>query len=162
MKKRGLLPGLTFSNELISRDEGLHCTFAILLYELLQYTRLSEHVVHQIFKQAVDIEKQFVCESLPVSLIGMNSKLMCEYIEVVANKHLSDLGYSTLYKNAKNPFDWMEMISLEGKSDFFTRKVSEYGKPRSSTSTTPKTPLTKVELELKIPSSQTFGEELDF
>ena len=124
MKKRGLLPGLTFSNELISRDEGLHCEFACLLYSMLS-NQLSEEEVHTIISEAVSIEKEFVSEALPVDLIGMNAKLMQQYIEFVADRWIAELGYKKIY-NTTNPFDFMELISLEGKTNFFERKISEY------------------------------------
>jgi len=133
LKKRGLLPGLTFSNELISRDEGLHCDFACLLYSTLEYTKLPQKKVHKIVDEAVQIEKRFVCEALPVDLIGMNSKLMSEYIEFVADRLIVSLGYEKLY-NAKNPFSFMEMISLEGKTNFFEKRVGEYSKANVGTS----------------------------
>jgi ribonucleoside-diphosphate reductase beta chain len=126
MKKRGLMPGLTFSNELISRDEGLHCEFACLLYSMLQ-NKLSEKDVHGIISDAVAIEKEFVTEALPVDLIGMNAKLMQQYIEFVADRWLSELGYSKIF-NATNPFDFMELISLQGKTNFFEKRVGEYQK----------------------------------
>ena len=126
MKKRGLMPGLTFSNELISRDEGLHCEFACLLYSMLQ-NKLSEKEVHGIISDAVAIEKEFVTEALPVDLIGMNAKLMQQYIEFVADRWLSELGYSKIF-NATNPFDFMELISLQGKTNFFEKRVGEYQK----------------------------------
>jgi len=126
LKKRGLMPGLTFSNELISRDEGLHCEFACLLYGMLQ-NKLSEEEVHNIIKDAVAIEKEFVTEALPVDLIGMNAKLMQQYIEFVADRWLGELGYTKVY-NATNPFDFMEMISLQGKTNFFEKRVGDYQK----------------------------------
>ncbi|MER2999019.1 ribonucleoside-diphosphate reductase small subunit [Pontibacter populi] len=126
MKKRGLMPGLTFSNELISRDEGLHCDFACLLYSMLQ-NKLSEERIHAIIKDAVAIEQEFVTDALPVDLIGMNAKLMSQYIEFVADRLLISLGYSKIY-NATNPFDFMEMISLQGKTNFFEKRVGEYQK----------------------------------
>lgn len=126
LKKRGLMPGLTFSNELISRDEGLHCDFACLLYEMLE-NKLSQNAIHAIIKEAVDAEKEFVGDALPVSLIGMNADLMKQYIEFVADRLLIALGYEKLYR-ATNPFDFMEMISLSGKTNFFERRVSEYQK----------------------------------
>jgi ribonucleoside-diphosphate reductase beta chain len=126
LKKRGLMPGLTFSNELISRDEGLHCEFACLLYGMLQ-NKLSEEQVHTIIRDAVTIEKEFITEALPVALIGMNSKLMAEYIEFVADRWLSELGYTKIY-NTANPFDFMEMISLQGKTNFFEKRVGDYQK----------------------------------
>ena len=126
LKKRGLMPGLTFSNELISRDEGLHCSFACQLYSKLKH-RLTQDEMNNIISEAVEIEKSFICDALPVSLIGMNSSLMGQYVEFVADQMLIDLGYSTLY-NSKNPFDWMDMISLEGKTNFFEKRVGEYQK----------------------------------
>jgi ribonucleoside-diphosphate reductase beta chain len=126
MKKRGLMPGLTFSNELISRDEGLHCEFACLLYSMLK-SKLTEKEVHGIISDAVTIEKEFITDALPVDLIGMNAKLMQQYIEFVADRWLSELGYSKIY-NATNPFDFMELISLQGKTNFFEKRVGEYQK----------------------------------
>lgn len=126
LKKRGLMPGLTFSNELISRDEGLHCDFACLLYSMLN-NRPSEETIREIISDAVAIEKEFICEALPVDLIGMNSKLMSQYIEFVADRLMKALGYQTIY-NATNPFDWMELISLEGKTNFFEKRVADYQK----------------------------------
>lgn len=126
LKKRGLMPGLTFSNELISRDEGLHCTFACLLYGMLQ-NKLSEEQVHQIIQEAVDIEQQFVTDALPVSLLGMNAQLMQQYIAFVADRWLTELGYSKLF-HATNPFDFMELISLQGKTNFFEKRVGDYQK----------------------------------
>jgi ribonucleotide reductase beta subunit family protein with ferritin-like domain len=147
LKKRGLMPGLAFSNELISRDEGLHwfvkflsffkrclsyfvyiyilpSDFACLLYTMLKYP-LPTSVVHRIIGDAVACEKEFICEALPVALIGMNASLMSQHIEFCADRLLISLGVEPLY-NTKNPFDWMEMISLEGKTNFFERRVSEY------------------------------------
>ncbi|KAH9305066.1 hypothetical protein KI387_009470 [Taxus chinensis] len=126
LKKRGLMPGLTFSNELISRDEGLHCDFACLLYSLLNQ-KLSEDRVRQIVCDSVDIEREFVCDALPCDLVGMNAKLMGQYIEFVADRLLVALGYSKVY-NVQNPFDWMELISLQGKTNFFEKRVGEYQK----------------------------------
>lgn len=126
LKKRGLMPGLSFANELISRDEGLHCDFACLLYSKLQHP-LSQDMVHELIANAVAIEKEFVVDALPVKLIGMNADLMCQYIEFVADRLLVALGYSKLY-HAVNPFDFMELISLQGKTNFFERRVSEYQK----------------------------------
>ncbi|XP_073154142.1 ribonucleoside-diphosphate reductase small chain A [Henckelia pumila] len=126
LKKRGLMPGLTFSNELISRDEGLHCDFACLLYSLLQ-KQLHWQKVHLIVHEAVEIETQFVCEALPCALIGMNSTLMSQYIKFVADRLLVALGYERKY-NVENPFDWMEFISLQGKANFFERRVGDYQK----------------------------------
>ena len=124
LKKRGLMPGLTFSNELISRDEALHTEFAVLLYNKLN-NKLSENKIHEIIKEAVDIEKQFICSALPCRLLGMNSHLMNQYIEFVADRLCIQLGYSRIYK-VSNPFDFMEMISLESKTNFFEKRVSEY------------------------------------
>ncbi|KAI3813086.1 hypothetical protein L1987_17802 [Smallanthus sonchifolius] len=126
LKKRGLMPGLTFSNELISRDEGLHCDFACLLYGLLN-TKVSEERVKSIVADAVEIEREFVCDALPCALVGMNGDLMTKYIEFVADRLLSSLGYSKVF-NAQNPFDWMELISLQGKTNFFEKRVGEYQK----------------------------------
>lgn len=126
LKKRGLMPGLTFSNELISRDEGMHCEFACLLYSMLQ-NKLSQAEVTQIITDAVEIEKEFVTDALPVNLIGMNAKLMSQYIEFVADRWLAELGYDKYY-NATNPFDFMEMISLQGKTNFFEKRVGDYQK----------------------------------
>ena len=126
LKKRGLMPGLTFSNELISRDEGLHCSFACQLYSKLK-RKLTQQEINRIIEEAVDVEKSFICDALPVSLIGMNSSLMGQYVEFAADRMLTDLGYEPLY-NSKNPFDWMDMISLEGKTNFFEKRVAEYQK----------------------------------
>jgi ribonucleoside-diphosphate reductase beta chain len=126
LKKRGLMPGLSFSNELISRDEGLHCDFACLLYTELQ-NKLSEKQVKEIIADAVEIEKEFVTDALPVRLIGMNAELMRTYIEFVADRLLVALGYSKMY-NATNPFDFMELISMERKTNFFENRVAEYKK----------------------------------
>jgi ribonucleoside-diphosphate reductase beta chain len=126
LKKRGLMPGLSFSNELISRDEGLHCDFACLLYNKLE-NKLTTERVHEIIGDAVAIEKEFVSDALPVDLIGMNSKMMCQYIEFVADRLLVALGYHRLF-NATNPFDFMELISLQGKTNFFEKRVGEYQK----------------------------------
>ncbi len=126
LKKRSLMPGLTFSNELISRDEGLHCDFACLLYKHI-VNKLSQDRIYEIIGNAVEIEKKFVTESLPVELIGMNSKLMTQYIEFVADRLIYALGYQKLY-NATNPFEWMDMISLQGKTNFFEKKVGDYQK----------------------------------
>jgi ribonucleoside-diphosphate reductase beta chain len=126
LKKRGLMPGLAFSNELISRDEGLHCDFACLLYNQLQ-EKLPIEAVTAVIAEAVEYEKEFVTDAIPVALIGMNAKLMCQYIEFVADRLLGELGCPKIY-NATNPFDFMEMISLEGKTNFFEKRVSEYQK----------------------------------
>jgi ribonucleoside-diphosphate reductase beta chain len=126
LKKRGLMPGLTFSNELISRDEGLHCDFACLLYSQLE-NKLSKEKVTSIITNAVIIEKDFVSDALPVRLIGMNADMMCQYIEFVADRLLVALGCPKTY-NATNPFDFMELISLQGKTNFFEKRVAEYQK----------------------------------
>ena len=126
LKKRGLMPGLAFSNELISRDEGLHCDFACMLYNQLQ-NKLTVEEVTTIIAEAVEYEKEFVTDAIPVALIGMNAKLMCEYIEFVADRLLGELGCPKIY-NSTNPFDFMEMISLQGKTNFFEKRVSEYQK----------------------------------
>jgi ribonucleoside-diphosphate reductase beta chain len=126
LKKRGLMPGLTFSNELISRDEGLHCEFACLLYGMLN-SKLSQEQVHAIINEAVVIEKEFITEALPVDLIGMNAKLMKQYIEFVADRWLDELGYEKIF-HSQNPFDFMEMISLQGKTNFFEKRVGDYQK----------------------------------
>ncbi len=125
-KKRGLLPGLCFSNALISRDEGLHAEASVMIYNKLE-TRLPEERVHEIFKESVDMEKEFICESLPVSLLGINSDSMASYIEYVADFWLKKLKYDPLY-DTKNPFEWMEMQGLQGQSNFFELRVSEYSK----------------------------------
>ena len=127
LKKRGLMPGLTFSNELISRDEGLHTDFACLLYKDYIQNKPSESRIVELVTEAVAFECEFITEALPVSLIGMNSANMIEYIKFCADRLMRQLGYSNIY-NAKNPFDWMELISMQGKTNFFERKVSEYQK----------------------------------
>ena len=127
LKKRGLMPGLSFSNELISRDEGLHCDFACLLYTKHLVNKLTKEQVREIIMDAVAIEKEFVTDAIPVKLIGMNSDLMSQYIEFVADRLLTELGNEKEY-NATNPFDFMEMISLQGKSNFFEKRVGEYQK----------------------------------
>jgi ribonucleotide reductase beta subunit family protein with ferritin-like domain len=132
LKKRGLMPGLTFSNELISRDEGLHTLFAIALYHV-QAKKLSDAEIHAVIREAVVIEKEFICDALPCSLIGMNSKLMSEYIEFVADRLAVQLGAPKLYRTA-NPFDFMDLISMEGKTNFFEKKVSEYSRPTDNAS----------------------------
>lgn len=126
LKKRGLMPGLTFSNELISRDEALHCEFATMMYSMLK-NKVNPIRVQQIIKEAVDIEKEYVSEALPVSLIGMNANLMKQYIEYVADYWLVRLGVPKMY-NASNPFDFMELISLSGKTNFFEKRVGDYQK----------------------------------
>lgn len=127
LKKRGLMPGLAFSNELISRDEGLHCDFACLLYTQHLVNKLPASQVAEIIQEAVEIEKEFIIDALPVKLIGMNSDLMSQYIEFVADRLLVELGNEKIY-HATNPFDFMEMISIQGKSNFFERRVGEYQK----------------------------------
>jgi ribonucleoside-diphosphate reductase beta chain len=127
LKKRGLMPGLTFSNELISRDEGLHCDFACLLYNTHLVNQLSKETVTEIIQDAVEIEKEFVTDAIPVKLIGMNAELMCQYIEFVADRLLEELECDKIYKTT-NPFDFMDMISLQGKTNFFEKRVAEYQK----------------------------------
>ena len=127
LKKRGLMPGLSFSNELISRDEGLHCDFACLLYTNHVKNKLPKEQVTKIITDAVMIEKEFVSDAIPVRLIGMNADLMCQYIEFCADRLLLALGCDKFY-NASNPFDFMEMISLQGKTNFFEKRVAEYQK----------------------------------
>lgn len=126
LKKRGLMPGLCTSNEFISRDEGMHCDFACLLYGMLE-NKLPKETVQAIIRDAVENEHEFVTDAIPVSLIGMNAKLMCQYIEFVADRLLVSLGCDKIY-NSTNPFDFMEMISLQGKTNFFEKRVSEYKK----------------------------------
>ena len=127
LKKRGLMPGLTFSNELISRDEGLHTEFAVTLYHKLQ-NKISKDQIEVIIREAVVIEKEFITEALPCSLLGMNARDMAQYIEFVADRLALQFGIQKIYKST-NPFDFMELISLEGKTNFFEKKVSEYSKP---------------------------------
>jgi len=127
LKKRGLMPGLTFSNELISRDEGLHTLFAVNLYHTLR-SSISQERIAEIIKEAVAIEKEFIVDALPCSLLGMNSNMMSQYIEFVADRLAVQFGLPKIYKT-QNPFDFMELISLEGKTKFFEKKVSEYSKP---------------------------------
>ena len=124
LKKRGLMPGLTFSNELISRDEALHCEFAVLLYSKL-VKRMSKARIHEIIREAVEIETEFICDALPCRLIGMNSTMMTQYIQFMADRLCVQLGYDKIY-NVTNPFDWMELISLQGKTNFFEKRVSDY------------------------------------
>jgi len=124
LKKRGLMPGLTFSNELISRDEALHTEFAILLYKKL-VKKLPKARIHEIIKEAVEIENEFICEALPCRLIGMNAGLMTQYIQFVADRLCLQLGYDKIY-NVSNPFDFMELISLESKTNFFEKRVDAY------------------------------------
>jgi len=127
LKKRGLMPGLGFSNELISRDEGLHCDFACLLYNNHIVNKLDKKEIEEIILDAVSIEKEFILEALPVKLIGMNSDLMSQYIEFVADRLLVELGNEKVF-NATNPFDFMDMLSIQGKSNFFEKRVAEYQK----------------------------------
>jgi ribonucleoside-diphosphate reductase beta chain len=127
LKKRGMMPGLTFSNELISRDEGMHCDFACLLYNRHVKHKLDPETVRSIIAEAVEIEKEFVSDALPVSLIGMNATMMCQYIEFVADRLLISLGQPKFYK-AENPFSWMDMINLQGKTNFFEKRVGDYQK----------------------------------
>jgi len=127
MKKRGLLPGLSFSNELISRDEGMHCDFAVHLHNNHLVNQVPKDRIKQIIMEALDIEREFITESLPVDLIGMNSKLMTQYLEFVADRLLGELNCEKVF-NAENPFDFMEMISLQGKTNFFEKRVSDYRK----------------------------------
>merc|ERR1719323_2712498 len=136
LKKRGLMPGLTFSNELISRDEGLHAEFACLIYGMLQH-KLPDDVVHDIIRSAVEVERRFICEALSCDLIGMNSEMMTRYIEFVADRLLTSLGHTKVFGSA-NPFDWMELISLQGKTNFFEKRVGEYQKAGVMSSVTPK------------------------
>jgi ribonucleoside-diphosphate reductase subunit M2 len=124
LKKRGLMPGLTFSNELISRDEAMHTEFAVLLYNKLKH-KTSKKKVYELIKEAVEIEKEFICEALPCRLIGMNAESMSQYIEFVADRLVVQLGYDKIY-NTANPFDFMEMISMEHKTNFFESRVSDY------------------------------------
>lgn len=126
LKKRGLMPGLCFSNELISRDEGLHCDFACLLFKMLQ-EKPNEDVITNIIRDAVEIEKEFVTEALSVALIGINATSMCQYIEFIADRLLNELGCQKIY-NKTNPFDWMELISMQNKTNFFEKHVAEYSK----------------------------------
>lgn len=127
LKKRGLLPGLAFSNELISRDEGMHCDFAVHLHNNHIINKVTKERIKEIIISALNIEREFITESLPVSLIGMNSKLMTQYLEYVTDRLLLEFGCEKEY-NVANPFDFMEMISLEGKTNFFEKRVSEYQK----------------------------------
>lgn len=127
LKKRGLMPGLTFSNELISRDEGMHCDFACLLYNEHIVNKLPKSTITQIITEAVEIEKEFVTDAIPVKLIGMNAEMMCTYIEFVADRLLFALGNDKVY-NVENPFPWMDMISIQGKTNFFERRVGDYQK----------------------------------
>jgi len=124
LKKRGLMPGLTFSNELISRDEALHCEFAVLLYSKL-VKKLNKNKIYELIKDAVEIESEFICEALPCRLIGMNSQMMTQYIQFVADRLCVQLGYEKIY-NVTNCFPWMETISLESKCNFFEKRLGEY------------------------------------
>ena len=124
IKKRGLMPGLTFSNELISRDEGMHTDFAVLLYSKLE-NKLDKKIIYEIIKDAVEIEKEFINDSISCAMIGMNVKLMSEYIEFVADRLTYQLGYPKIF-NTKNPFDFMQLISMENKTNFFEKRVGEY------------------------------------
>ena len=130
LKKRGLMPGLTFSNELISKDEGMHCHFACLLYSYIQ-NKLKPEIIYEIIKEAVEIEKEFITESIPCAMIGMNADLMKQYIEFVSDRLLVQLGYEKIW-NSTNPFDFMELISLRPKSNFFEIRVGEYAKANIS------------------------------
>ena len=127
LKKRGLMPGLTFSNELISRDEGVHCDFAVHLHNHHLINKVPKARITEIITNALDIEREFITESLPVSLIGMNANLMTQYLEFVADRLLVELGCSRVY-NSNNPFDFMDMISLQGKTNFFEKRVAVYQK----------------------------------
>lgn len=127
LKKRGVMPGLTFSNELISRDEGMHCDFAVHLHNNHLVNKVPVERIKEIIIDALDIEREFITESLPVKLIGMNSELMTQYLEFVADRLLSELGVDKIY-NVSNPFDFMDMISLQGKTNFFEKRVAEYQK----------------------------------
>jgi ribonucleoside-diphosphate reductase beta chain len=135
LKKRGLMPGLSFSNELISRDEGLHCDFACHIYTQHVVEKMPKERVIEIIRDAVEIEKEFVTDALPVGLIGMNADLMCKYIEFVADRLLIELVNEKIY-NSENPFDFMEMISLPGKTNFFEKRVGDYQKAGVMNSTT--------------------------
>jgi ribonucleoside-diphosphate reductase beta chain len=127
LKKRGLMPGLTFSNELISRDEGVHCDFAVHLHNHHLVNKVSKERIREIIVDALNIEREFITESLPASLIGMNSKLMTQYLEFVTDRLLVELECEKEY-NVTNPFDFMDMISLQGKTNFFEKRVGEYQK----------------------------------
>ncbi|MBK6784550.1 MAG: ribonucleotide-diphosphate reductase subunit beta [Saprospiraceae bacterium] len=127
VEKRGLMPGLTFSNELISRDEGMHCDFACLLYNSHIQNKLPKETIKKIITDAVEIEKKFVTDAIPVALIGMNSDMMCQYIEFVSDRLLVSLGNERVF-NVENPFPWMDMISLQGKTNFFEKRVGDYQK----------------------------------
>merc|ERR1712072_1344453 len=146
LKKRGLMPGLTFSNELISRDEGLHTEFACLLYGMLD-RRLPDDVVHDMIRGAVDVERKFICEALSCDLIGMNNDLMTKYIEFVADRLLTALGHPKIF-HSSNPFDWMELISLQGKTSFFEKRVGEYQKAGVMASTAEKSEASAFALDV--------------
>jgi ribonucleotide reductase beta subunit family protein with ferritin-like domain len=133
LKKRGLMPGLCQSNLLISRDEGLHTEFACLLYSKLQH-KLTKQEAHKIIREAVKIEKHFITKALPCELIGMNAKLMGDYIEFVADRLAVQLGYAKIYYS-QNPFDWMELIGMATKTNFFEHRVTEYAKANTTTKT---------------------------
>jgi ribonucleoside-diphosphate reductase subunit M2 len=148
LKKRGLMPGLTFSNELISRDEGLHADFACLMYSMLEH-KLPTDIVHNIVKGAVQVEHEFICDALKCDVIGMNAKGMSQYIEFVADRLLMSLDYPKIYF-ATNPFDWMELISLQGKTNFFEKRVGEYQK---------KGVMASLNVD---PESHKFSTEIDF
>jgi ribonucleotide reductase beta subunit family protein with ferritin-like domain len=126
LKQKNVMPGLCASNELIARDEGMHTNFAILLYSMIK-NRISEDKVHEMFKEAVDIEIEFICSSLPCALLGINSDSMTEYIKYVADRLIVELGYNKVW-NVKNPFDFMEKISMEGKTNFFEARPTQYQK----------------------------------
>ena len=126
LKKRGIMPGLTFSNELISRDEGMHLEFAVELFNMIKH-RPTQDKIHEIVKAAVELEKEFIIESLPCKLIGMNSQMMSQYIEYVADRLLKQIGFKPIWK-VHNPFDFMENLSLDGKTNFFEKRVGDYGK----------------------------------
>ena len=140
------MPGLTFSNELIARDEGLHCEFACELYSMIR-KKLTQAEIEAIVRPAVELEREFICKSLPVSLIGMNAELMAQYIEFVADRLVEALGYKKIW-DSKNPFEWMEMISLQGKTNFFEKRVGDYRKAGVMKDETPK----KGELSYEITS----------
>jgi ribonucleoside-diphosphate reductase beta chain len=144
LKQRNLLSGLTISNELISRDEGMHCDFACMLYSMI-VNKIDEETVHAMFVEALNIEKEFIVESLPCKLIGMNSDLMCQYLEFVADRLLLQLGYSKIYK-ASNPFAFMDAIGLQGKTNFFEHRVSQYQKAKINVSKPVSSPNKTIEL----------------
>ncbi|HMS29150.1 MAG TPA: ribonucleotide-diphosphate reductase subunit beta [Saprospiraceae bacterium] len=134
LKKRGLMPGLSHSNELIARDEGMHCDFACMLYNQYIQNKIPKSKIEAIITEAVEIEKNFVTDAIPVALIGMNASLMCQYIEFVADRLLVALGNEKVYK-VENPFPWMELISMQGKTNFFEKRVAEYQKAGVKTGT---------------------------